>query len=453
MPSSASEQGAEHPEKEVAKNDQGSQTYHERYDPGLCEGFYSYKPGGLCPIEVGVIIKEKYKILDKRDYDRYHTSWYARDLKSSQLVQVDIFTSDFSETAADGDAARNFRACLGKMPSEVKGCFQDILDEVWIDSANGRHLCRVLEFSGVSPGEWLKYSGEPCFSAEECRSLILTLMRGLCELHDQGLAHRAVNINSLVFVSDEAKALSEDQLRQLLEDPRGDSIEKLGPSGASDINLPKMVYIDKSNDAEFMEFDLQPRLRGFPPLQKIGELHTRIYPNFIPDVDASTYAFYVAPENIGNTPDPRVTAATDVWAAACVIVEIVTGMGLFGNWNPLLGQMQGILGDIPNYLRRKWGTRSKDVHFTLPFFRWFPRGRPLSQRIRERLRAFIEPSIPEAETDPVFSDEEHALLVDLLSKMLEYDPAKRITAREALNHPWFSVSSSNSVCSSSSDGE
>jgi serine/threonine protein kinase len=31
------------------------------------------------------------------------------------------------------------------------------------------------------------------------------------------------------------------------------------------------------------------------------------------------------------------------------------------------------------------------------------------------------------------------LLLDLLARMLQYDPARRITAAEALQHPWFAA--------------
>lgn len=361
--------------------------------------------------------------------------------RSSKLVQLHIYAANFSETVANG----NFRSFLKKIedsPSENKRCFQGMLDEIWVESVNGRHLCRVLEYGVVNPGDWLKYSDEACFSAEECRGLILTLMRGLCELHDQGFAHREINIFSLVFVSAEVDALSDDQLYKLLDDPMPQSVEAIDSSRTSEINLPRAIYSNKNttNHEELMDFNLQPRLRAVPPLQKIGEIKSEIYQSFIRDRDTA-FGFYGAPEKTGSRPNPRVTASEDVWSAACVIYEIVTGSCLFNyDFDRILGPMQHTLGDIPDYLRREWGTRSGDVYFTIPFLRWFPRSRTLSQRIRERLTTVITPSIPLEEADPVFSDEEHALLVDLLTKMLEYDPSKRITIREALDHPWFSFS-------------
>jgi serine/threonine protein kinase len=38
---------------------------------------------------------------------------------------------------------------------------------------------------------------------------------------------------------------------------------------------------------------------------------------------------------------------------------------------------------------------------------------------------------------PKIPDHEAALLYDLLSKIFVYDPARRPTAQEMLDHPWF----------------
>ena len=44
----------------------------------------------------------------------------------------------------------------------------------------------------------------------------------------------------------------------------------------------------------------------------------------------------------------------------------------------------------------------------------------------QRLEDIIQPS-----------DSFHSNLLDLLKKVFVYDPARRITAKDALNHPWF----------------
>lgn len=61
---------------------------------------------------------------------------------SSQLVQLDIFSANFSEKAANSHHTKHYRKFL-KISSKTS-YFQSCLNELWIDSANGRHFCRVL---------------------------------------------------------------------------------------------------------------------------------------------------------------------------------------------------------------------------------------------------------------------------------------------------------------------
>ena len=53
---------------------------------------------------------------------------------------------------------------------------------------------------------------------------------------------------------------------------------------------------------------------------------------------------------------------------------------------------------------------------------------------REKLNA--QPSIPDF-LNKVLIDETPTEAIDLISRLLDFEPDKRITAREALDHPFF----------------
>lgn len=133
------------------------------------EGFRAYRPGGLCPIELESVVHERYRILDKVGSTHRCTSWVARDQRcslslpllkciisnglldsSSELVQLDIFSAEFSGKATNSDHTKHFRNFIY---SSASSYFQKFLDEIWIDSANGPHLCRALELGVLDVGE------------------------------------------------------------------------------------------------------------------------------------------------------------------------------------------------------------------------------------------------------------------------------------------------------------
>ncbi|KAI7882682.1 kinase-like protein [Lichtheimia hyalospora FSU 10163] len=127
----------------------------------------------------------------------------------------------------------------------------------------------------------------------------------------------------------------------------------------------------------------------------------------------------------------------DVWSIGCILVEFFTGEALFQTHDNLehLAMMEMVLGKIP--ARLVHNARQVDVPDASKYFR---NGRlnypasdttPQSQKYVKSLKSLKNTIQPRTRTNLAF--------LDLVQKMLTYDPNKRITAREALRHRFFHI--------------
>lgn len=125
------------------------------------------------------------------------------------------------------------------------------------------------------------------------------------------------------------------------------------------------------------------------------------------------------------------TTAIDVWSIGCILAELLGGKPIFKgrDYVDQLNQILHTLGTpSEDTLRRVGSPRAQDYIRSLP----------------------IKPRIPFSTLYP------HAnpLAIDLLGKLLAFDPAKRISCEEALSHPYLNVwhdPSDEPVCSSTFD--
>lgn len=123
--------------------------------------------------------------------------------------------------------------------------------------------------------------------------------------------------------------------------------------------------------------------------------------------------WYRAPEILLG--EKHYTPAVDMWSVGCIFAELTRRKVLFRGDSEIgqLFEIFQVLG-TPTDTEGSWPGVSRLPDYRDVFPKW------TAKRLGQVL--------PELHPDAI----------DLLSKMLKYDPRERISAKEALQHPWFS---------------
>ena len=143
------------------------------------------------------------------------------------------------------------------------------------------------------------------------------------------------------------------------------------------------------------------KLRGFSSVRSYSIPLTQMTPGL-------TMLWYRPPEILlGST---FYDIGVDVWSVGCVIAEMIKKEPIFTGDSDLdqVFNIFKVLGTPDDY----WPETAAFPKETIP------------EMPKQDLSAFIGTDDPD--------------LIDLLSRLLEIDPGKRISAREALDHPYFS---------------
>jgi dual-specificity kinase len=127
----------------------------------------------------------------------------------------------------------------------------------------------------------------------------------------------------------------------------------------------------------------------------------------------------------------------DMWSIGCILIELLTGDALFQTHENMehLAMMRNVLGHMHTDVIKRSSKETIEKYFNSETYELsWPEGakdieseravqavQPLDIMIRERFEC----------------EETGTLLRHLLSRLLEYDPDTRITAKDALNHGFF----------------
>ncbi|XP_042908738.1 dual specificity protein kinase CLK2 isoform X3 [Parasteatoda tepidariorum] len=264
---------------------------------------------------------------------------------------------------------------LADIDPECKHLCVKMLD--WFDYHG--HVCIVFELLGKSVFDFLKHNNYAPYPLEQVRHMSYQLCYSVKFLHDHKLTHTDLKPENILFENSEFELVMNPKKKR--------SVRKV--------------------------LDTNIRLIDFGSATFDHEHHSTI---------VST-RHYRAPEVILEL---GWSQPCDVWSIGCILFELLMGITLFQTHDNRehLAMMERILGPLPYRMCRKTKTKYF-YHGRLDWDHKSSAGRYVRENCKS-LKRYIH-----------VDDEEHRLLYELVSRMLEYEPSQRITLEEALAHPFY----------------
>ncbi|KAI9097925.1 hypothetical protein K1719_025696 [Acacia pycnantha] len=334
---------------------------------------------------LGENLTPRYKILSKMGEGTFGRVLECWDRQTREYVAIKVVRS----IPKYRDAAMIEVDVLQRLAKNERGSSRCVHIRNWFDYRN--HICIVFEKLGPSLFDFLKRNKYCSFPVDLVREFGRQLLESVAYLHDLRLIHTDLKPENILLVSSEfvkipsCKRLSSDEMQFRC--------------------LPKSSAI-KLIDFGSTAFDSQN--------------HSSI---------VST-RHYRAPEIILGL---GWSYPCDLWSVGCILVELISGKALFQTHENLehLAMMERVLGPLPEHMARR-SNRGAEKYFRLGIRLNWPEGAVSRESIRavrklDHLKELVARHVNSSRSS----------LTDLLHGLLAYDPSERLTAREALDHPFF----------------
>ncbi|EWC47067.1 hypothetical protein DRE_03436 [Drechslerella stenobrocha 248] len=265
------------------------------------------------------------------------------------------------------------------------------------------HICIVTDLLGMSVFDFLKSNSFIPFPSSQIQSFARQLFTSVAFLHDLNLIHTDLKPENILLMHNTSETFT---------------YNRVIPSSTN--SNPRKAQTRK------ILLDTDIRLIDFGSATFDDEYHSSV---------VST-RHYRAPEIILGL---GWSFPCDIWSIGCILVEFYTGDALFQTHDNLehLAMMRTVCNaDIETRLVRQ--AIQKTQNSNSPASRFFRNNKldypnnETSKTSRRYVKAMrrLEEMIPQTCTF-------YRQFLDLLKKIFVYDPAKRISARDALKHPWF----------------
>ncbi|KAF6757242.1 CMGC/CLK protein kinase [Ephemerocybe angulata] len=262
----------------------------------------------------------------------------------------------------------------------------------WFDHRN--HICLVSELLGMCVYDFLKENDFAPFPRHHIQDFARQLFGSVAFLHDNRLIHTDLKPENILLVHNDYRVVNVPI-----------------PGKRNGATKPKRILA--STDIRLIDF-------GSATFE--SEYHSTVV----------CTRHYRAPEIILGL---GWSFPCDAYSLGCILVEFYTGLALYQTHDNLehLAMMEMVMGKMPERFARS-GARSKPEFFKDGAKLDWPKAKA-SRQSKKDVRATrpIADVIPP--TDPV-----NKAFLNLVQRLLAFDPAQRITVRDALSHPYFSIS-------------
>lgn len=335
--------------------------------------------------DLGENLTPRYKILSKIGEGTFGRVLECWDREAREYVAIKVVRSirKYRHAAMiEIDVLNN----LSKNDDDGSRCVQI---RRWFDYRN--HICIVCEKLGPSLYDFLKKNKYCPFPVELVREFGRQLLEAVAYMHDLRLIHTDLKPENILLVSSE--------------------------------------YIKVPTCKRYSQDEIHFRCLPKSSAIKLIDFGSTAFENHDHNSIVST-RHYRAPEIILGV---GWHYPCDLWSIGCILVELCTGEALFQTHENLehLAMMERVLGPLPQHMVRGANSSASKYFKRGARLNW-PEGSMSRLSIKavrklDRLKDLVSRHVEYSRSS----------LTDLLYGLLCFEPSERLTAREALDHPFF----------------
>ncbi|CAD7943038.1 unnamed protein product [Amoebophrya sp. A120] len=452
----------------------------------------AYKKGGYHPVVLGQQYGGRYRILSKLGAGAFSTVWLCADERNSDaLVAMKICKSKASVCEQALDEVKLLR-CINPQDQvaatdpkyEGRHYCMPMRHHFWHVGPNGKHMCLIFDLLGENLLALVKHTAYQGLPLPWVRKIARQVLQACWHMEKVGVIHTDIKLENVCVHRHDMKEVKEEayavlrslkqaekqyqdyelrrkqlnsgeagkemptkltkaqkkkmnqKKKKILAETAGVNLAHAG-SGAALRNIHEISHPDVPEEEKIVLPDPPARQRTRFETFALSDLQCVLSDfgngcwvdkHFTEEIQTRQYR---APEIlIGADYD----TTTDLWSSACMFFELLTGDFLFDpkstdKWSTdedQLALMIELLGGFPPKDWLDTGEYSGDFFtenckhmLNIKKLHYWPLEKVLSEKYK-------------------VEQEEAVLFADFLLSMLRWRPADRVSAKEALEHPWIS---------------